>query len=159
MVWAGIVGRKKTHLIVMKRDPTAKRNGFSSWSYCKALKEGLLPFLDEFNQFQQDNARIHTSKQSLDWLLLHGIRPIHWPAHSPVLNPIEHLWKALKARLRRLYPQFTRLGKSDADTALMIKWIQEAWEALSTDMIEKLTNSMERWLRAVIRARGCYTKY
>jgi transposase len=66
-----------------------------------ALTEGLLPFLNEFEHFQQDNARIHTAKASMDWLLLHGIRPVNWPAHSPDLNPIESTWKALKAKLRR----------------------------------------------------------
>jgi transposase len=77
----------------------AKRNGYSSWSYCKALTEGLLPFLDKFGQFQQDNARVHIAQASMDWLLLHGIIPIKWPAYSPDLNPIEHIWKTLKAKL------------------------------------------------------------
>lgn len=159
MVWAGIAGNKKTYLAVMTRDPTAKRNGFSAWSYRKALTESLLPFIDNFSYFQQDNARIHTAKSTMDWLLLPGIRPIHWPAHSPDLNPIEHIWKALKAKLKRLHPEFTKLGKSRADTDQMIKWVKEAWDALDLELVMKLTSSIKRRLRDIERARGWYTRY
>ncbi|KAM5528764.1 transposase [Fusarium oxysporum f. sp. phaseoli] len=97
--WGGIARSLRTYLIPMTRDQMAERKGYSSWSYRKAVTEGLLPFLDEFDHFQQDNARVHIAKASMDWLLLHGIIPIHWPAHSPDLNLIEHIWKALKAKL------------------------------------------------------------
>lgn len=159
MFWGGIAGSKRTYLIPMTRDKTAKKGGYSSWSYRKALTEGLLPFIDEFGDFQQDNARVHVAKASMDWLLLHGLIPIKWPAHSPDLNPIEHIWKALKAKLRRIHPEFIRLGKSEAHRKLLIKWIQEAWEALPDRLILKLTTSAAKRLRACKRARGWYTKY
>jgi hypothetical protein len=60
----------------MTRDITSEKGGYSSWSYRKALIEGLLPFIDKFQHFQQDNARVHIAKASRDWLLLHGIIPI-----------------------------------------------------------------------------------
>jgi hypothetical protein len=75
----------------MMRDITSEKGGYSSWFYLKALIEGLLPFIDEFSDFQQDNTRVHIAKASKDWLLLHGIIPIKWPAYSPDLNPIEHI--------------------------------------------------------------------
>lgn len=159
MMWGGIAGARRTHIIAMTRDQLAKRKGYSSWSYRKALTEGLLPFLDNFELFQQDNARIHTAKASMDWLLLHGIQPINWPAHSPDLNPIGHIWKALKAKLRGLHPRYVRLRSNEADRKLLIKWIQEAWEALPDRLILKLTTSARNRLRACTRARGWYTKY
>jgi hypothetical protein len=159
MFWGGIAGKKRTYLISMMRDPTAERGGYSSWSYRKALTEGLLPFIDEFGDFQQDNARVHIAKASMDWLRLHGIIPINWPAHSPDLNPIEHIWKALKAKLRRIHPEYTTLRKNEADRKLLIKWIQEAWDALPERLIEKLTKSTINRLKACRRARGWYTKY
>jgi transposase len=61
MFWGAIARNKQSYLIPMTRDLLAERNGYSSWSYRKALTEGLLPFLDKFKQFQQDNARIHTA--------------------------------------------------------------------------------------------------
>jgi hypothetical protein len=83
MFWGAITKDKGTYIIPMTRDPLAKRNGYSSWSYRKALTEGLLPFLDKCDRFQQDNARVHIAAASMDWMLLHGIIPINWPAHSP----------------------------------------------------------------------------
>ncbi|KNA96965.1 hypothetical protein FOXG_18208 [Fusarium oxysporum f. sp. lycopersici 4287] len=159
MFWGAIAGTNRSYIIPMIRDPAAKKGGYSSWSYRKALTEGLLPFLDEFELFQQDNARVHIAKATIDWLLLHGIIPINWPAHSPDLNPIEHIWKALKAKLRRIHPEYIKLGKSEAHRKLLIKWIQEAWEALPDHLILKLTKSAQNRLRACMRARGWYTKY
>jgi hypothetical protein len=66
MFWAAISMNKKIYLILMTRDFMAKKNGYTSRSYRKALTEGLLPFLDEFDQFQQDNARVHTTGPSID---------------------------------------------------------------------------------------------
>jgi hypothetical protein len=159
MFWAAITRNKRTYIISMRRDSTAKENGYTSWSYRKALTEGLLPFLDEFDQFQQDNARVHIAGASMDWLLLHGIIPIKWPAHSLNLKPIEHIWKASKAKLRRIHPKYIKLGKSEAHRKLLIKWIQEAWTALPNHLSLKLTKSAENKLRTCKRARSWYTEY
>lgn len=154
-LWGGIALGKKTPLIVIKRDPDAKNHGFTAWSYQQALREGLLDFLDEFELFQHDNAPIHTK----DWLVLYGIRPIYWPAHSPDLNPIEHVWKALKAKLRQLHPNHHTLGTSEADRALLISWVKEAWAALPTSFIRRLIATLLHRLLAVKKSKGWYTKY
>ncbi|KAJ0134293.1 hypothetical protein HZ326_22654 [Fusarium oxysporum f. sp. albedinis] len=159
MFWGAVAREKQSCLIAMTRDPTAKRNGYSSWSYRKALTEGLLPFLDNFDQFQQDNARIHIAKPTIDWLLLHGIIPVNWPSHSPDLNPIEHAWRALKAKFLRMHPEFVRLKSNRADRTKLRRWCQEAWAALPQHLILRLTASVRKRLLAVFRARGWYTKY
>lgn len=66
MVWAAIWldnrGRPyRSELIIMERDSESPRNGYSSYSYIKALEVGLLPYYQPGVRFQQDNARIHTS--------------------------------------------------------------------------------------------------
>ena len=59
----------------------------------------------------QDNARIHRANTVKEFLESKGIWTINWPAHSPDLNPIEQVWKALKRKIYEIEPQFERLKK------------------------------------------------
>jgi len=49
--------------------------------------------------FQQDNAKIHTSKSTKDYIKRSKIPIMEWLANSPDLNPIESIWGYLKKKL------------------------------------------------------------
>lgn len=98
----------------MERDESSRRSGYTAKSYQKALSEGLLPVYDGTRRFQQDNARIHNFGGTPEWLQVHGIEYIDWPAHSPDLNPIEHVWAALRRKLMLLFPYLRDLKRNKA---------------------------------------------
>ncbi len=164
MVWASIwvtrngrVGRSP--LIIMERDPDSPRNGYSAKSYLKTLEEGLLPNYRPGDAFVQDNASIHKSAAVKDFLEDHGIWTLEWPAICPDLNPIEHMWWALKKTVHKLHPELITIGKSEEDWEALRAALKEAWQTIPNSLIRKLIWSVPRRLAAVRRARGKQTKY
>jgi hypothetical protein len=72
MFWACFSGGM-SELIDLERDLDISNNGYTSKSFVWALQEGLVPFYEPGDVFQQDNACIHTAKWSTDWLEKNGI--------------------------------------------------------------------------------------
>ena len=74
-----------------------------------------------------------------------------WPANSPDLNPIEHLWDLLKRRLqsRPQAPDLQTLGEN----------LREEWNAFPQEIIRSLIQSMANRCAEVRRNRGGHTHY
>ena len=60
-------------LIFLERDKDSHRKGYTAPSYIQTVKEGLLSKHHVAGHFQRDNAKVHTAKASMEWLLGHGI--------------------------------------------------------------------------------------
>ena len=114
----------------------------------------VLPFIrtHHFNHvFQQDNARCHISRVAMNFLNDNHIRTLPWPALSPDLNPIEHLWDELGRRVRR------RVNPPESIDQLQ-RALTDEWNNIPQAFVMRLIGSMRRRCLAVINARG-HTRY
>jgi len=126
--------------------------------YLQILKDDLLNTLQYYGLdpfdiiFQQDNNLKHTCIKVGEWLEEQDFETMVWPAQSPDLNPIEHLWSYLKRRLGEY---------EHPPNGILQLWerIQEIWEGISVEECQKLIESMPRRVQAVVKAKGGYTKY
>ena len=75
------------------------------------------------------------------------------------MNPVEHVWRAMKSILYRQHPDIHLLKDNEADIEILKGWIKEAWEAVPQELIDGLILSMPRRLQALRKAKGWYTKY
>ena len=114
----------------------------------------VLPFIrtHHFNHvFQQDNARCHISRVAMNFLNDNHIHTLPWPALSPDLNPIEHLWHELGRRVRR------RVNPPESIDQLQ-RVLTDEWNNIPQASVMHLIGFMRRRCIAVINARGGHTR-
>ena len=93
--------------------------------------------------FQQDNDPKHKSKKAMEWLENSGMKMMIWPPQSADLNPIEHLWVYLKARLAEY---------ENAPSSISELWtrVEEEWNKIPASVCQNLIQSMPQRVAAVL---------
>ena len=102
--------------------------------------------------YMDNNARSHRSRAVTAYLQSEAVTFVPWPAMSPDLNPIEHIWDMLGRRIQAREPPVQNIRQLEAT-------LHREWQQISQQDIRRLTGGMRRRIEAVIQARGGYTRY
>ncbi|GFX09882.1 transposable element Tcb2 transposase [Trichonephila clavipes] len=142
IVWGAIAYDSRSTLIVMRGALTVQRY------VDDILRPHVGPFLNGLPGaiFQQDNARPHTARVVQNFL--RHFQGLPWPARSPDLPPVEHVWDQLKRQMPSCH------SVHDLELA-----VQDLWAHLPQDNIRCLINSMPDRVAACIVAGGGPTRY
>ncbi len=134
MVWGGIMGNRKTELVVVEGNLSAQRY------IDQVLTPHAVPFIRRHGPgvtLQQDNARPHVARLTTQYLTRNNVDVIQWPAVSPDLNPIEHIWDEL-GRKARANHQIYNVGD-------LTRSLQQEWQNLRLHaQITRYVTSMRR---------------
>ncbi|GFY21776.1 transposable element Tcb2 transposase [Trichonephila clavipes] len=142
MVWRAIVYDSRFTLIVMRGTLTGQR------FVDDIFRPHAGPFLNGLPGaiFLQDNARPHTVRVAQDFI--RHFQTLPWPAHSPDLFPVEHVWDQLKRQMSSCH------SVHDLELA-----VHDLWAHLPQDNIRCLINSMPGRVAACIATGGGPTRY
>lgn len=160
MIWGGICGANGgcvTPVVVWQKQDWGNIN---AQTYCEhVIRPVLYPFWYEKSQQQgtwlyvmEDGASAHRAKATQAVRDEYGIESLVWVPSSPDLNPIEAIWRIIKARLNKRADRATT-------AAGVCQQIQEEWNMLTQADILSLIDSMPDRIAAVIAANGGHTKY
>ena len=145
MMWAAI-SNDKTDLVHVPGNLTAVRY---RGEILRPVRY-LMHVIDRQRElFQQDNARPHTARVTMDYLEQNNINVLPWPSKSLDFNPIEHLWNLLDKRVRQRQPPPQTLDQ-------LRQMLQQEWRTIPRNNVRNLIESMPRgdaqqcWPRVVV---------
>ncbi len=149
--WGGITQFAKTRLVIFDRNVNA--NTYVN----NVIQPVVIPFLNrQFRRgggtLQQDGAPAHTALLTRNVLARNNVDILDFPALSPDMAPIEHVWDELKRRV------YARPNPPSTIPELRNAVVHE-WENIPQQFIANIITSMRRRCQALMRSRGGYTRY
>ena len=136
------MGRWKTNLIIVQGNLNAQDyiNQF--------LQPEAVPFLQRHGPaiLMHDNARPHVARICRQFLYRNNVNVLPWPAVSPDMNPIKHIW------------DYRARGNLHNLRYLENALIQE-WNSIPNVVIRRYVMSMRGRLAACTHSRGGHTLY
>uniref|UniRef100_A0A4W5MPX7 Tc1-like transposase DDE domain-containing protein n=1 Tax=Hucho hucho TaxID=62062 RepID=A0A4W5MPX7_9TELE len=150
MVWGGVSQHHRTELVVIA-------GNLNTVCYREdTLLPHVVPFLQAHPDMthQYDNATSHTARSVRDFLQDRNVSVLPWPAKSPGLNPIEHVWDLLDRRVRARARAIPPRNVWELAGALV-----EEWGNISQQELANLVQSMRRRCTAVLNAAVGHTRY
>ncbi len=147
MVWGGIMGHRKTDLVIVNGNLNAAEY------INQVLRHVAVPFINQHAPatLMHDNARPHTARLTQQYLTANHVDVLPWPAVSPDMNPIEHIWDLLGRRVRSRH---NVSNLQELENALQIEW-----NNITPRVVQRYVNSMRRRIVQVIRNNGGHTRY
>ncbi|GFX21063.1 transposable element Tcb1 transposase [Trichonephila clavipes] len=125
------------------------------WCRDEILRAIVVPYAaaigDDFILID-DNSRPHRANLVEDFFFEEGIVRMEWPACSPDMNPIEHVWDALGRRVAGRQPSPQTL--QELERALL-----EEWDRIPQLVINSLIDSMPQRCSTLLAVRGNHTPY
>ena len=162
---SSLVGKHLHHMVaiahgIIMTEPYEKMSGDYFASYTRRrfnitfAKAGVK--LNHSRRFIMDNDLCQTSKKSLHALSeveaeLHSI-----PARSPDLNPIENIFHLIKKKLAKqaLNLQIEKESFEEFKTCVLC-----CWNDIDPLIIDRTIESLPKRIDAILKGRGCRTKY
>ena len=151
MVWGCVSHDCKLDLVTVQGTLTGQKY------QTDILETAVIPHCDDHPLltrpvFMDDNARPHRSRAVIECLRQNAISTLPWPARSPDLNPLEHLWDILGRKIREITPPVQTLLELEAA-------LHREWQQIPQQRIQRLVQGMRRRLDATIAVQGGYIKY
>ena len=149
MVWAGFHLHGRTPLYRIRGNVTGVRYRD------EIVMPQVIPTLQSMGAsaiLQDDNATPHRTMVVQYVLQRQQIVRMNWPARSPDLAPIEHLWDIFDAPGERQSPP-------PADVDQLFRFLQQEWMAIPQQMLQNHGNSMRSRIGECLSAQGGHTRY